>query len=574
MEERTIYRVPLRRAPKLFVYGGGAMQEWMLEGAQSFGRSGKAANPALTLPQRSVSRAHGLFVTDAYGSRYQDVGSTNGTMLNAEPIEPQRPYLLKDGDVLRIHARGDDANEMDVVMIYSTSWHDGTVWKKQPLNDSMAEIVVGRSEGLALHDGAVSRKHASFFRATRGWAVIDHGSLNGVMRNNRRLEQPEYLQPMDVVRIADFAFLFTGDALYWQAQAAPEAPAYSARPEGSVGGLISTMRDGPSRSLPPRPAAGGGGFRPAEPLGGEAGTPRPVTPPRPVAPPAPPVTPRSVTPPAPHAEPGLSIDIVERSVVNRLKKKMLLKDIKLDIPMSSMVLILGGSGAGKTTFMNAVMGYEQAKGTIRYRGTDIYEEYEKMKYEIGYVPQQDLVRENDTVYATLRNAAEMRMPASSSEEEYAARVAETLKVLGLEREKDSYVGKLSGGQRKRLSIAVEYVGSPALFFLDEPDSGLDGTMARALMENLRQIADSGKIVMVISHSPDRAFELFDQVIVLAKGSHDDCGHLVFSGAPKAACAFFGVESLEKIVRRINRRDEGGDGMADYYIEKFEAGGAR
>ena len=253
---------------------------------------------------------------------------------------------------------------------------------------------------------------------------------------------------------------------------------------------------------------------------------------------------------------------------------MLLKDIKLDIPMSSMVLILGGSGAGKTTFMNAVMGYEQAKGTIRYRGTDIYEEYEKMKYEIGYVPQQDLVRENDTVYATLRNAAEMRMPASSSEEEYAARVAETLKVLGLEREKDSYVGKLSGGQRKRLSIAVEYVGSPALFFLDEPDSGLDGTMARALMENLRQIADSGKIVMVISHSPDRAFELFDQVIVLAKGSHDDCGHLVFSGAPKAACAFFGVESLEKIVRRINRRDEGGDGMADYYIEKFEAGGAR
>lgn len=253
---------------------------------------------------------------------------------------------------------------------------------------------------------------------------------------------------------------------------------------------------------------------------------------------------------------------------------MLLKDIRLDIPMSSMVLILGGSGAGKTTFMNAVMGYEQAKGTIRYRGTDIYEEYERMKYEIGYVPQQDLVRENDTVYATLRNAAEMRMPASSSEEAYAARVDETLRVMGLEREKDSYVGKLSGGQRKRLSIAVEYVGSPALFFLDEPDSGLDGTMARALMENLRRIADSGKIVMVISHSPDRAFELFDQVVVLAKDSRDDCGHLVFSGAPKDACRFFEVDSLEKIVHRINRRDEGGEGLADRYIRKFESGGAR
>lgn len=529
MEDVTIYRIPPRRAPKLCVYDGSAMREWMLEGTQTFGRSGKTANPALALTQRSVSRAHGLFVTNANGSRYQDVGSTNGTMLNGELIEPRRPYMLKDGDVLRIHACDDDENEMDVVMIYSTSWHDGTVWKKQPLSDSMAEIVIGRSEGLALHDGAVSRRHASFFRATHGWAVIDHGSLNGVLRNNRRLEQPEYLRPMDVVRITDFDFLFTGDALYWQEEA----------------------QAAPPRSVPDAPPRGG--HSPQKPEKAEYMPPQPIQ---------------------PYAALGLSIDIEERSVVSRLKKKMLLKNIRLDIPMASMVLILGGSGAGKTTFMNAVMGYEQAKGSIRYRGTDIYEEYERMKYEIGYVPQQDLVRENDTVYATLRNAAEMRMPASSGEEAYAARVAETLRVLGLERERDSYVGKLSGGQRKRLSIAVEYVGSPALFFLDEPDSGLDGTMARALMENLRRIADAGKIVMVISHSPDRAFELFDQIIVLAKGSQDDCGHLVFTGSPKAACSFFEVDCLEKIVRRINRRDEGGEGLADYFIEKFEAGGAQ
>lgn len=512
MEEKTTYRIPFRRAPKLYVYSGGAMHERMLAGTQTLGRAGKTVNPALPLPQRSVSRAHGLFVTDTYGCHYQDLGSTNGTLLNGEPLQPEHPCFLKDGDVLRIHASGDEGNEMDVVMINSTSWHDGMVWRKQALADGMAEIVVGRSEGLALHDGTVSRRHASFFRAAHGWAVIDHSSLNGVTRNNRRLEQPEYLQPMDVVRIADFDFLFTGDALYWQAEA-------------------QTAALHPARPLQPGVAA-------------------------------------------PDVVPGLRIDIEERSVVSRLKKKMLLKDIRLDIPMSSMVLILGGSGAGKTTFMNAVMGYEQAKGTIRYRGMDIYEEYEQMKYEIGFVPQQDLVRENDTVYATLRNAAEMRMPASSGEADYAARVDEILRVLGLEREKDSYVGKLSGGQRKRLSIAVEYVGSPALFFLDEPDSGLDGTMARALMENLRQIADSGKIVMVISHSPDRAFELFDKIIVLAKGSQDDCGHLVFTGSPTAACSFFEVDCLEKIVRRINRRDEGGEGLADYFIEKFEAGGAR
>lgn len=569
MEEKTIYCVPLRREPKLCIYGGGAMRELRLAGTQTLGRTGKTTNPAIALPQRSVSRAHGVFVTDAYGSRYQDMGSTNGTMLNGKMLEPQRPYLLHDGDVLRIHLSSDSADEMDVVMIYSTSWHDGVSWRKQPLSEAMAEIVVGRSEGLAIHDETVSRRHASFFQAKRGWAIIDHESLNGVMRNNRRLTQPEYLQPMDVVRIAGYDFLFTGSELYWQTLAAPEEPETSyapVHPERSTGRLITTIPG--ARGDAEKPDMGmGSGLRPAGPLDG--------TPARsPAVPPVkPPVVP-PVKPPARPSAPGLSIDILERSVVSRLRKKMLLKDIKLDIPMSSMVLILGGSGAGKTTFMNAVMGYEQAKGTIRYRGTDIYEEYEKMKYEIGYVPQQDLVRENDTVYATLRNAAEMRMPASSSEEDYAARVEETLKVMGLEREKGSYVGKLSGGQRKRLSIAVEYVGSPALFFLDEPDSGLDGTMARALMENLRQIADSGKIVMVISHSPDRAFELFDQVIVLAKSAYDDCGHLVFSGSPKAACAFFEVDSLEKIVRRINRRDEGGEGMADRYIEKFRSGGAR
>lgn len=536
MEEKTVYCVPLRREPKLCIYGGGAMRELMLAGTQTLGRAGKTTAPAIALPQRSVSRAHGVFVTDACGSRYQDMGSTNGTMLNGKMLEPQRPYLLHDGDVLRIHLSSDSADEMDVVMIYSTSWHDGVSWRRQPLSEAMAEIVVGRSEGLAIHDETVSRRHASFFQAKRGWAIIDHESLNGVLRNNRRLTQPEYLQPMDVVRIAGYDFLFTGNELYWQTLAAPEKPGAPYAASAAQPAVQPVM---PSAAPSPRPRA-------------EA----------------------PAMPPAAPSEPGLSIDILERSVVSRLRKKMLLKDIKLDIPMSSMVLILGGSGAGKTTFMNAVMGYEQAKGTIRYRGTDIYEEYEKMKYEIGYVPQQDLVRENDTVYATLRNAAEMRMPASSSEEDYAARVDETLKVMGLEREKGSYVGKLSGGQRKRLSIAVEYVGSPALFFLDEPDSGLDGTMARALMENLRQIADSGKIVMVISHSPDRAFELFDQVIVLAKSAYDDCGHLVFSGSPKAACAFFEVDSLEKIVRRINRRDEGGEGLADHYIEKFKVGGAQ
>ena len=266
--------------------------------------------------------------------------------------------------------------------------------------------------------------------------------------------------------------------------------------------------------------------------------------------------------------PNLNISIKERTVRHNFKKLVLLQDINMEIKSGEMVLILGGSGAGKTTFMNAVMGYEKANGTICYGNTDIYREYEKMKYEIGFVPQQDLMRGSDTVYDTLKNAAQMKMPVNISPTDMEKRIFEVMELLGLSREKSSLVDKLSGGQRKRLSIAVEFIANPGLFFLDEPDSGLDGIMARELMKNLRTIADSGKIVMVITHGPDRAPELFDKVIVLAKSTVDNCGHLAFCGSVNEAYRFFETDTLEGVVKRVNRSDEGGEGKSDFFIEKF------
>ena len=265
---------------------------------------------------------------------------------------------------------------------------------------------------------------------------------------------------------------------------------------------------------------------------------------------------------------ALEIHIEERSVWQRAKKLMLLQNINMTVNSGEMVLILGGSGAGKTTFMNAVMGYEKAEGKIMHGDTDIYEDFESMKYKIGFVPQQDLLRGSDTVYDTLENAAEMKLPNSVHKEQRVKRIDEVLETLGLQRERDSLVSKLSGGQRKRLSIAVEYIADPSLFFLDEPDSGLDGVMAKTLMQNLRTIANEGKIVMVISHGPDRAANLFDKVIVLAKSIKDNCGHLAFYGSVDEAYSFFDVDTLEGVVRRINREDEGGDGKSDYYIDKY------
>ena len=266
---------------------------------------------------------------------------------------------------------------------------------------------------------------------------------------------------------------------------------------------------------------------------------------------------------------GLTINLKDRHVQNYFHRKYLLKDIRLNVKPGSMVLLLGGSGAGKSTFVNAVTGYEKGNAKMYLNGRNIYKDYGKLKYDIGLVPQADLMRDNDTVYSTLADAASMRMPVKVSREEKKKRVEEVMDFIGLEAVKDSLVSKLSGGQKKRLSIAIDMVSDPMLFILDEPDSGLDGVIARELMEKLRDIADKGHIVMVITHTPDRVRDLFDSVIILAKDSRRT-GRLAYYGPIQKAMEFFGKDSMERILLAINPKDEGGEGRSDEFIEKYNA----
>ena len=264
---------------------------------------------------------------------------------------------------------------------------------------------------------------------------------------------------------------------------------------------------------------------------------------------------------------GLTINLEERSVSDFFKKKYLLRDIHMNIQPGHMVLLLGGSGAGKTTFVNAVNGYEKAKAEVLLNGENIYKEYKKMQYDIGFVPQLDLMRGSDSVLHTLLDAAALRLPKDFTAAERRARVDEVMEIFGLVPVKDNLVSKLSGGQRKRLSISMEYLSDPTLFILDEPDSGLDGVMARELMQRLRDIADRGKIVIVITHTPDRVIDLFDDVIVLAKDKNRT-GRLAYFGSIADARTFFGRERMEELVKCVNRKEEGGDGLADEFIMKY------
>ena len=264
---------------------------------------------------------------------------------------------------------------------------------------------------------------------------------------------------------------------------------------------------------------------------------------------------------------GLTVNLEERTATEFFKKKYLLRDIHMYIQPGHMVLLLGGSGAGKTTYLNAVNGYEKAKAEVVLNGTNMYKHYKEMQYDIGFVPQLDLMRGSDSVYRTLIDAASLRLPKDFSAADRNARVEEVMKIFGLTPVKDNLVSKLSGGQRKRLSIAMEFISNPSLFILDEPDSGLDGVMARELFQQLRMIADQGKIIIVITHTPDRVIDLFDDVIVLAKDAKRT-GRLAYFGSIQEAREFFGKEKMEEIVKSINRQEEGGDGRADEFILKY------
>ena len=259
---------------------------------------------------------------------------------------------------------------------------------------------------------------------------------------------------------------------------------------------------------------------------------------------------------------GLSLNLRKRTVRQFLKRRYLLKDIDLDIPNGSMVMLLGGSGAGKTTLVNAAIGYEQADATVLLNGVDVYQDYDQMKYRIGFVPQQNLIRGNDTVMHTVLDAAALRLPASVHGRERGEKVNAVLELLGLTAGAEGLVSKKSGGQLRRISIAMELVTDPELFVLDEPDSGLDGVIAREIFQKLRAIADEGKIVIVITHTPDRVVELFDKVIVLARDS-GRVGRLAFYGSPQQAREFFDTDSMEGVVMRVNDKDS-----ADAYIARF------
>ncbi|MGC4846319.1 ATP-binding cassette domain-containing protein [Micromonospora sp. DT15] len=219
--------------------------------------------------------------------------------------------------------------------------------------------------------------------------------------------------------------------------------------------------------------------------------------------------------------------------------RQILTDISVSIAPGELVAIIGASGAGKTTLLEILSGVQRpVAGTVTYDGNTT-------AGTIGVVPQDDIIHRELPLARTLRYAARLRLPSTAGPAEISDRVAEVLAELRLTDRATTPVGLLSGGERKRASIAVELLTRPGVFFLDEPTSGLDPAIAVELLRVLRALADTGTTVVLTTHQVTDV-DHCDSVVVLTRQ-----GRLAFTGTPTAAREFFGLRSLAEVHLRLD-----------------------
>lgn len=222
--------------------------------------------------------------------------------------------------------------------------------------------------------------------------------------------------------------------------------------------------------------------------------------------------------------------------------RALLDRVKMSIYPGELVGMLGPSGAGKSTLLMSVLGMlRPTGGYVLLNGRPLNQQYESFRTNVGYVPQDDIVHPQLTVREALDYACKLRLPPMSDADRNEA-IEKTLKQVGLFEQRDLQIGSaeekvLSGGQRRRVNLAVELVTDPSLLILDEPTSGLSWTDAADVVATLRRLADDGRTIVLTIHQPDyQEYEKFDSVAIMGRG-----GKLLFYGPPSPdSYTFFGA----------------------------------
>ncbi|MBR5134811.1 MAG: FHA domain-containing protein [Clostridia bacterium] len=477
IEKTTHYR------PEVEASDGGSARLTIFDGSaapyqvdlRAFGKSvvtfGRGADNDIVLKSALASRRHGQIRFTPTGCIVDDLGSTNGVMVNGVYVNGA---MLRDNDTIRIDNTVETTNA-GVLMVFSGN-ADSEKWRTKTIAGRQ-EITVGRDGGcdIVLKHVGVSALHARIVAQNGAYYLIDNNSTNGMWVNGRRADKRTLLHEKDVITITNSRLIYS---------------------EGRI--TYCTFNRG--------------------------------------------------------------IRVDANHIVKAVDhgKKIICNDVSLHIEPCELVAIIGGSGAGKSTIMNCISGYSTpTSGEVRVNGMDLYENFESMKNIIGYVPQQDIVFENLTVYDMLKYTADLRLPKDTSAKERQEIILKVIETVELTARKDTLIRKLSGGQKKRASIAVELISDPNLFFLDEPASGLDPGTERNLMRTLKGMAAKGKTVIFVTHSTLN-LHLCDKIVFMGAG-----GRLCFVGNYQEALAFFGVDDLVDVYNMITDN-------AEYWQQQYAA----
>lgn len=265
---------------------------------------------------------------------------------------------------------------------------------------------------------------------------------------------------------------------------------------------------------------------------------------------------------------GLTIDIskeVAIKTIGLVKKfsngKIGLQETNIEIQSNSLLAVMGPSGCGKSTLLKALNGESPGtSGTVYIGGQELNQNFDYLKMQIGYVPQDDIVHRELTVDESLWYAGKLRLP-NFSDKQLTGKINQVLEQLNIDHVRSNLVSAISGGQRKRVSIAVEILSDPLILFLDEPTSPLDPQTIEDFLLILKKLSQNGTTVIMVTHKPEDLVYM-DQVIFMAEG-----GHICYYGKTKEYLSFFDVTDTVKVYSLLVKESK------DRWVAKYQSKGS-
>ena len=544
---------------------------------------GRAPDCDIVVNDPQVSARHCQLMRTEAGWLLRDLGSTNGTFVNGVRIagtvsvRPGDKILLANAvplpwpsitgqDAAQTQA-GSTAAPPDVPVTARPNLvpppQPGSAPTEVPQIAAMGAgrvIRIGRApdNDVVLENPTVSRYHARLVQTADGWYIEDLQSYNGTAVNHvyQRVQRAR-VSPQDVVFLGTLR-VPVASLLQWQSRPGLITPRNEPLVLGrqqlgadpwlgrqaaqllQQGNGFLLQAQGPARGVfvNGRPLQGNVALRPGDQV--QIGT---------------------------HClriRPDGRLEqwnyrerlVVEaRQVSVRVGDKWLIRDISLTLFPRELVALMGPSGAGKTTLLMCLCGYlRPSQGEVLFNGESLYDNYARFSPFMGYVPQDDIMHRELTVREALYYSARLRLPPDYTDAEIHQRIKTVIAQLGLEGCEDVLIGSperkgISGGQRKRVNLAMELLTDPLVLFLDEPTSGLSSEDALLVVEVLRKLADSGKTVVVTIHQPGLdVYRLFDQLILVAKDRNSPGpGELVYYGpAYPDAVHFFNPQGIPNL----------------------------